>query len=75
MPLLVVVTSKMMIFDQVFEEKNINMVLENRHFFRRQVCPRANDHGDSGSMSSLKLQVTREHGQVVQTTQYGQADA
>lgn len=28
MPLLVVVTSKMMIFDQVFKEKNINMVLK-----------------------------------------------
>lgn len=35
----------------------------------------ANDYGDSGSISSLKLQVTREDGHVVQTAQYGQADA
>jgi hypothetical protein len=35
----------------------------------------ANDYGDCGSVSALKLQVTTEDGHVVQTTQYGQADS
>lgn len=35
----------------------------------------ANDYGDCGSISALKLQVTKEDGHVVKTAQYGQADA
>jgi hypothetical protein len=34
----------------------------------------ANDRGENGSISMLKLQTTTEDGKVVQTTQFGKAD-